>query len=366
MKKSLIIMAALMFSLALFVPLASAKTIVPGPVAQDPTPEEAAAYKLWFDANGAKDYPKAMELAKAYLEKFPSGKYADYLKNKWIPSLNPFFFNKAVESKSVPEIIRIGKEVLAKDPDNLDYLSALVVQIRTLELFANPPNFAHAAEAAEFAERAIKLIEAGKTPTGADPAKFNKNVTLAYLHQTLAVIYDHDKNLDKALAEYEKAAALEPSNAAFFFHCGRIHNDRYAAAAQKYDAAQKKADAIPEADRKAADPKPEVKAALEEAKSALAEVNGQADAVINCWARFLGLTVEKNPWGPTRAQIEKAFTDLYKYRHNDSIEGMQKLIDDNKTSPTPVKMTPPSEVPAAQKPAADQNTAAGKPAVKKP
>jgi len=353
--------AALTFSLALFVPLASASSGLLGSVVQDPTPEEAAAYKAWFDANGAKDYPKAIELAKAYLEKFPNGKYAPYLKDKWLPGMQSFQFNEAVKQKNVSEIIRIGKEVLARDADNLDYLSALVVQIRTLELFATPPNFAHSADAAGFAERAIRLIEAGKKPTGADP-NFNPKVTLAYLHQTLAVINEHDKNTDKALAEYDKAAELDPSNATFFFHCGRIHNDKYAAAAQKYDAAQKKADAIPEADRKAADPKPEVKATLEEAKSTLVEVNGQADAVINCWARFLGLTVKNNPWGATRAQIEKAFTDLYKYRHNDSTDGMQKLIDDNSTSATPVKMTPPPEVPA--KPAADQSAAA-KPAVKK-
>jgi tetratricopeptide (TPR) repeat protein len=287
-----------------------------------------------------------MELAKAYLEKFPSGKYAPYLKDKWIPGMYPFFFNKAVEAKNVAEIIRIGKEVLARDADNLDFLSALVVQIRTLELFANPPNFSHDAEDAEFAERAIRLIEGGKTPTGADPTKFNKNVTLAYLHQTLAVIYEHDKNVDKALAEYDKAAQLDTSNPTFFFHCGRIHNDKYAAGAVKYDAAQKKSEdlqkkvqAIPEADRTAAT-KPEVKSLLadaktaqDEEKAALALVNGEADAVIGCWARFLGLTAEKNPWGATRDQIQKAFTDLYKYRHNDSTDGLQKLIDQNRPSP---------------------------------
>jgi tetratricopeptide (TPR) repeat protein len=203
--------------------------------------------------------------------------------------MHPFFFNKAVEAKNVAEIIRIGKEVLAKDPDNLDYLSALVVQIRTLELFATPPNFAHAAEAAEFAERAIRLIEAGKKPTGADPEKFKPNVTLAYLHQTLAVIADHGKNIDKALAAYEKAATLEPTNPAFFFHCGRIHNDRYAAGAQKYEAAQKKVDAIPEADRNAAEPKPEVKAAVDEAKAAFTLVKSEAEAVVNCWVRYVAL-----------------------------------------------------------------------------
>ncbi|MFY9572617.1 MAG: hypothetical protein WAV20_14555 [Blastocatellia bacterium] len=320
MKRSLIIMAALTFTLALFLPLASATTIVPAPVAQDPTPDEAAAYKAWFEANNLKDYTKAMELAKAYLEKFPNGKYADYLKNKWAPGVRGMQFKEAATAKNVPEVIRIGKEVLAADPDNLDYLSALVVQIRTNELFANPPNFSHSAEAADFAERAIRLIEGGKTPTGADPKTFNKNVTRAYMHQTLGVIHEHDKNIDKALGEYEKATALEPANATYYFHCGRLHNDKYAAAAQKYQA-------IPEADRDAAEPKPEVKAALE-------EVNKQADAVITCWARFLGLTADKKDFSAdTRGKIEKALTDLYKYRHNDSTEGLQKLIDQNRTTP---------------------------------
>ena len=361
MKRRLLTMAALTFALALFVPLATATT-GPGRVTQDPTPEEAAAYKAWFDANTAKDYPKAMELAKAYLEKFPSGKYAAYLKDKWIPSLDPFFFNKAVQEKNVAEIIRVGKSVLSRDPDNLDYLSAMVVQIRTLELFANPPNFAHAADAADFAERAIKLIEAGKTPTGADPKAFNKNVTLAYMHQTLAVIAEHDKNTDKALAEYEKAATLEPTNAAFFFHCGRIHNDRYAAGAQKYDAAQKKVDAIPEADRTAAEPKPEVKAAVDEAKAALTNVKSEAEAVVNCWARYVALAQPSE----TRNTVQGVVTGLYKFRNNNSEEGLQKLIDDNKASPTPVKMTPAPEAVNPPKPTVDSSAAATKPAAAPP
>ncbi|HSB12506.1 MAG TPA: hypothetical protein VLM38_23660 [Blastocatellia bacterium] len=320
MKRTIITIAALTFSLAVFAPLGQANPTAPESAAQDVTPEEAAAYRAWYDANQAKDYPKAMELAKAYLEKFPNGnaKNVDFLKNKWIPQMRGYFFQQAAQAKNVPEVIRIGKEVLAGDPDNLDYLSALVVQIRTNELFANPPNFSHAAEATDFAERSIKLIEAGKT--AGDPKVFNKNVTLGYMHQTLAVIYDHDKNTDKALAEYNKAAEAEPANSAYFFHCGRIHNEKYAAAAQKYQA-------IPEADREAAEPKPEVKAALE-------EVNKQADAVITCWARFLGLTADKKDVNQqVRAQIEKALTDLYKYRHNDSTDGLQKLIDQNKPTP---------------------------------
>jgi len=362
MKRTLLVMAALTFSLALFAPLAGARANVPG-LAQDPTPEEAAAYKAWYDANAAKDYAKAMELAEAYLEKFPNGsaKNVEFLKTKWIPQMRGYFFKQAADAKNVPEVIKIGKKVLAGDPDNLDYLSALVVQIRTNELFATPPNFAHAAEAADFAERTIRLIEAGKTPTGADPKVFNKNVTLAYMHQTLAVVYEHDKNVDKALAEYEKAAVLEPSNPAFFFHCGRIHNDRYAAGAQKYDAAQKKADAIPEADRTAAELKPDVKATLDEAKAALTQVKSQAEAVVNCWARYVALAQPSE----TRTTLLGVVTGLYKFRNNNSDEGLQKLIDDNKASAAPVKMTPAPEAAAQPKPAVDPAVVA-KPTGKKP
>jgi tetratricopeptide (TPR) repeat protein len=353
MKRTLLMLAALTFSLALFVPLTSARTNVPGSIAQEPTPEEAAAYKAWYDANAAKDYPKAMELAKAYLQKFPNGnaKNIDYLKKTWIPSVRGMQYKKAAEEKNVAEVIRIGKEVLAEDPDNLDYIWAVLLQIRTNELTASPGNFAHGSDATDLAQRAIRLFEGGKTLTGVDPKSFILNVTLAYLHQTLALIHDHNKDTDKALAEYAKAAELDPTNVTYFFHSGRIYNDKYFAAFQKHEAAQKKVDAIPEADRNAVDPKPEVKAALEEAKAAFAEVKSRAEPVINNWARYLGLTSDKP--NEARTTVLGAVTGLYKFLNNNSDAGLQKLIDDNKTSPTPVKMSPPAQAAAPPKPAAE-------------
>jgi hypothetical protein len=61
----------------------------------------------------------------------------------------------------------------------------------------------------------------------------------------------------------------------------------------------------------------------------------------------------------TRKKVNSALTDLYKYRHNDSVEGLQKLIDDNKNSPTPVSMTPPPVAPAT--PPVDQSAVSAKP-----
>jgi hypothetical protein len=360
MKRLLTIIAALSFSLALFVPLAEANAKGAGTAAQDQAKEEADAYGAWYTAYKAQDAVKTLELGKAFVEKFPSSKYVTFIKNDFLREYS-ILFNKAVAEKNVGEIVRVGNEVLASNADNLDYIWAILVQIRQNELSASPGNFAHASQATDLAQRAIRLFEAGKALTGVDPNTFKLKVTLAYLHQTLAIIYDHDKSTDKTLAEYEKTADLDPANATYFFHLGRIHNDKYNAAAQRYDAAQKKVDAMPDADRSAAEPKPEVKAALDDAKAALAEVKNQSEAVINCWARYVALTADKP--SEARTTVLGVVTGLYKFRNNNSEEGLSKLLEDNRTSPTPVKWTPPADAPTQPKVAAEPNAGA-KPAKK--
>lgn len=352
MKRLLLLIAALLLTPATLTSFAVAKVAEDQPATQDAKAEEAAAYKAWYDANAAKDYPKAMELAKAYVEKYPAGQNVDYLKTKWIPSTRAILFNLAISQKNMADMIRIGREVLADSPDNLDYLIAMSIQIRTNELFGTPPNFSHAADAAEFTERAMKLIDSGKTPTPNPNSPFDKNKTLAFFHQTLAVIEDHNKSVDKALEHYQHAAALDPMSALYFFHTGRLNQEKYLGAAKKYQE-------MPEADREANPPKPEVKAALD-------EVSKYADGVINAWVRYLGLTADKPTTGDTRSKVEGVVTELYKFRNNNSTDGLAKLIEQNKTSATPVSMPPPVDPPkttAEQKPEA---AATAKPAVKKP
>ena len=346
MKRYIITIAALTFLLAVFAPLTSAQTTgaQPAAAAQDPAAEEVAAYKEWYDANGKKDYPKAFELAKAYLAKFPNGKYAKYLKETWIPPIRAKLLNEAVQAKNIPEVIRLGKEAIAANPDSPDLPIYLTIQMRTLDT-----DFKNAADTAEFAQTSIRLIEAGKTPTPPkDGTPFDKNKTLAYFHDTLGAIDEHNKSADKSLEHYHQAATLDPTTARYFFNCGRLHQDRYVAAAQKYQG-------FSQEQRTAAEPAPEVKAALD-------EVNKEADGVINCWARFLALKSDYSE--DTKKKVMAALTDLYKYRHNDSTDGLQKLIDDNKTSPTPVSMTPPPAAPAtppADQKAVDQNSMGAKP-----
>lgn len=342
MKRYILTVAALTFSLAMAAPFASAQATSAQPAAaQDPAAEEAAAYKAFYDAYTAKDLAKELELGKVFVEKFPTSKNADYVK-KEVSRVRGLLLQQAVTAKNVADIIRLGKEAMAADPNNLDYAIYLTIQLRTIDT-----NLQNSADIAEFANTAIRLIESGKVPAQKDPP-FDKNKTLAYFHNTLGSIDEHNKTADKALEHYHQATMLDPMNAAYFFNCGRLHQDRYVVGAQKYQA-------FSQDDRTAAEPKPEVKAALD-------DVNKEADAVINCWARFVALKSDYSE--DTRKKVNAALTDLYKYRHNDSIEGLQKLIDDNKTSPTPVSMTPPPVAPAAppttQK-ADDQNAMSAKP-----
>jgi thioredoxin-like negative regulator of GroEL len=348
MKRSILMMSVLTFSLALFVPLASARATMSEAVAQDQTEAEAAAYKAWFEANGAKDYAKAMDLAKAYLDKFPSGKYADYLKNKWIPSMRGYFFNQAVQAKNMAEMLRIGKEVLSTDADNIDYLWVMINQLRVRELYGTPPDFSHAADYTDFVQRVARLIEAGKMPTGVKD--FKKDATLAFLNYDLGVIEAHNKNVDKAIEYNTKAATLDPTAPAYPFACGSLHQQKYASAAQKYQA-------FPEADQLAVnenkpEAKPEVKAALDEA-------NKQADAVIECWARYVAMTKDKHEYDAVRGKVETELTKLYTYRHPDAPTGLQKLIDQYRSG------SPPASSSTSAKPP-DSTAASARPDGKKP
>src|SRR5436853_7160740 len=253
MKKIITTVAVLMFLLALSAPLTFAQATSAQPAAQDPAADEAAAYKAWYDAYTAKDNAKRVELGKAFIAKFPNSKNATYVKTD-VATARGLLLNAAVQAKNVPEIIRFTKEAMADDPDNPDYQYFLINQLRTLDT-----NFQYATDLGQAAGTGIQMLEAGKTFKLYKDAK--KNETLAYYHDTLASIDEHNKDTDKALAHTEQAAMLDPMNARYFFNCGRLHQLRYKTASDEYLT-------LREAERQAAGPKPEVKAARDQANAA--------------------------------------------------------------------------------------------------
>src|SRR5215204_3966137 len=268
-----------------------------------------AAYKLWYEANAANDLPKSFELGKQYLKDFPKGKYADYL-SKWVPNTRGKLFNLAYTSRDSESMIALGSEALATDPDDLNYLLPLAQHLNINEVNARQPNLTHATEAESYTRRAVKLLESGKKPL--ETAGWKLNETLTYFYQVLGKIEERNNNLDSALEYYEKAAKTDSTNAFSFFSSGRIYQDRYLKAAEKYHA-------IAPAERNAATPRPHAEAALK-------EVHETADALIDRWIKFLKLTASNNTYGATRQHVQETVAELYKYRHPETPVAYLELI----------------------------------------
>ncbi len=314
MKKLSMLMAVLGLALTLALPLTAA--------AQERT--EAAIYGEWYTVRTS-DPAKGVELAKEYLAKFPSGQYLKFMK-EYISRTRAANFNKAITDKNIGEAIRIANEEFAENPDNVDYLYLLVYAIRTNELEANPANYGHGNELFDYGQRAMKAIEGGKTAN-----VFKKEQTqgvLSYIAQTLANVEAKNKNNDKAIEYFKKSnsyiasstAKNDQATIAFnYFRIGSLY-------LAKYDAAAKKYETFPEADRTDPPTKQEV-------IDALNDLNAQTDLVVDTWARFLA-SPESQGY-KNRAEIEGTVTDLYKFRHKGSTDGLQKLIDGYKPGGAP-------------------------------
>jgi hypothetical protein len=296
-----------------------AGALAPAPAApcaaQEVVQDEGAAYRAWHEASQAADNVKAMAAAKAYLEKYPTGQYADFIK-KWLGTAQMTALDAAIKEKRTADMIVVGREILAGDPENLNVLYALAFNIRRNELFAAPPSFANAPAAVEFSKKAISLVESGKTLTGV--ATFDKNATLAWLTQILAVNEGKSGGAAEAIKLYEKSTALAPGDPAIaarnLLAVVSLRQAKYGELAKAYNA-------LPEADRAAAEPTPEVKAA----KDAL---NAEADGLIDAAASFVAFGKAKNLPAATVDRVNQMLQTVYKGRFPEdaTLEGLTKIL----------------------------------------
>jgi hypothetical protein len=284
-------------------------------IAQEASPEEVVAYHTWYTASQSGEIAAATEAAKAFLAKFPKGENAGYVQ-KWLGQLRGGQFNQAIKDGNTAELVRIGREQLAENPDDLSYLISLSVNLRKNVLLGSQRNPEWEAAAGQFAAKAIALIEGGATPPGTDPATWSKDAALALLHQTVALSAQKADQDGPALAHFEASLKLAPGQAGLAgyngFYCGKLRNDKYSAALAAYQA-------LPEEERAAAEPGEQVKAAR-------AEVEAQADATIACWAAFLGATSKSNPFGEVRSTIQEGLKAMWATRHPDAPDGWQELV----------------------------------------
>jgi len=295
------------------------------------TPEfQSATYSKWYD-NRQKDQAAAYEAAKEYLAVCTTDdQYTAALKKfkaayeaATTDVTNRNQFNEAVQKKNYAEQMRLGKALLAADPDN--------PAINIVLGLAGASDAKLLSESAPYAKKSIELIEAGKPFAPA----LSKDAALAFLNYVLA------KNTVKtdataAIPYFLKVARLESD----LKKNPLIYNELAAAYGEgpvaKLSEAYQKFVGQPESP---------------ESKLALANLNQAIDRQIDAFARAAALST--NP--ADKKAVMDVLEGLYKDR-NGKVDGLPELVASVLSKPVPDVPTPLTSLPTPSAPSTPTNS----------
>lgn len=162
----------------------------------------------------------------------------------------------------------------------------------------------------EHGAKAIAVIEGNQKPAGVEDAVWARNKEyLPRLYQDLGVLSLVSRNLPEARTRFEKAAQLAPTDPINFAMLASVIEQDYQDVATRYQG-------MP---------------AGEEKEKLLKRANELMDEMIESYARTIGVAGTRPEYQPLSKQALENLTPYYKYRHNNSTDGMQALIDKYKT-----------------------------------
>jgi hypothetical protein len=166
----------------------------------------------------------------------------------------------------------------------------------------------------QYGTKAIELIEANKKPANLDEATWTvQKAMLPRLYQDVGILSFINKNLADAKTRFEKAAALTPDDPLNYAMIANIYDDEYQQSAQAY----------------------QKMAAGAQRDELMKKITQQLDQVIDAYARAIGVATGRAEYQPLMNQAIQNMTPYYKFRHNNSTDGMQALIDKYKPAPKP-------------------------------
>jgi hypothetical protein len=223
----------------------------------------------------------------------------------------PTLIDGLAEAKRLDEAFAAGAEFLKTHPDSVRVLVKLML-LGTDQAKQRNGNFV--TQSLEYGARAIALIEAKKMPAGMDEASWKYYETnLASWHQSMGILNLVKGDRSEAKTRFTKASELAPTDAFNFLMLVDIFDAEYTDLAKRYQA-------MPSGNAKNAE-YPKVVAAL--------------DKVIDTLARAVGLAEGEARLAQARQQALKDLEVYYKYRHNNSTEGLQQLIEKYKVAAKP-------------------------------
>jgi len=301
------------------------------------TEAKEALYKS-FLANRTDAQDKAYEDAKKYLAcpatevTEAQQKIIDYLK-KFVTKYDEVMQKVAYRTKlyneqKYPEAYAAGKEILAKEPENLKVLVDLGANGYLVAPLKNPTL---TTDALAYAQKALQLLDAGKTLEDWQPLA-SKDVAVAYLNYTIGTL-TLEKDPSNALKNLIKAAQFETplkkSPYTYAYIAGAYETGPYAKLSEAYKACCSGKDETPES------------------KLALANINQIIDRMIDGYARAVALAGTDPKFAQPKTAWNESLTTWYKYRNADKTDGMNELVAGILSKPLPPEPTPLTSLPAS-------------------
>jgi tetratricopeptide (TPR) repeat protein len=282
----------------------------------------------WYDTflKNYKGEPPAQKIAydaaKLYLSSCPedpADQIASFMKNKFVVPYEKMMagtslkkdFEDSVKQKKYADQIKLGKQIVATEPDNSNVYIIMGV--------AGLGDETQLAESAQFAKKAIEMIESGKPPA----PLASKDEALAYLNYTIAKSL-LKSNPTEAITYYVKAAKfnsdLKKNPQLYTELAGAYGEGPIAKLSEEYKA----------------------KYTVEspESKLAAANINQVIDRQIDALARAAALTTD----AANKKAIMDVLTGLYKDR-NKSEAGLNELIASVLSKPIPELPVPLTSLP---------------------
>ena len=245
---------------------------------------------------GVKDAAQKIALAQEY-----QGQFKEPSEQRLIV---PILIEAFAGANRLDEAFSSGAEFLKQDPDSVTVLVQLM-SLGTDQSKQKNPKFIP--QSLQYGAHASELIEADKKPADMDDATWKdyKTVVLPSMYQSMGIMNLVKGDRAEAKARLLKAAAISPTDPFNFLLLAGILNDEYQEKGVHYRG-------MPEGAGKDA-----------ELKTVLALL----DQVIDAYAHTIALSEGNERLQSMRQQYLQDLEAYYKYRHNNSTEGMQQLIE---------------------------------------
>jgi hypothetical protein len=273
-----------------------------------------------YKSNEAVAYATARDYLQRYIkENDEYSKYiqlwvSDYERRQRLVQLHDLVY----ADRNFVEAFKVGKQVMAEDPNHLESLIALG-NAGYLAASARNENFN--AEAIGYAQKAIQMIEGGKAPESWAPFK-SKNDTLAYLYSTVGLLKFKsapDEAINALLQTASFDSDLKKLPTLYYYLARSYETGPYARLSAEY---QKNFAG---------------KAESPESKQALDKLNQVIDRIIDAYARAVAAAGNDAQQATNKTTWLATLTNFYKFRHQDSDAGLTEFIASALTRPLPAK-----------------------------